>query len=153
MTQFDEIDQLLKEADAFIAGGQPEQMVNAAEATLGFSFPHTFREYLLRWGNLSFDGIEYYGLTRNDDFENARVPNCVWYTLQKRAQIGLPEQFLVFQNINDAEFVCLDLGRKSDAAECSVVVWDNEELCISQRLDVTFIDYLREELKEYIHER
>ncbi|WP_197994342.1 SMI1/KNR4 family protein [Gimesia maris] len=54
MTQFDEIDQLLKEADAFIAGGQPEQMVNAAEATLGFSFPHTFREYLFTLGKPEF---------------------------------------------------------------------------------------------------
>ena len=101
MSKYDEIDELLKKADAFVAGGQGPTMVSAAEAKLSVVFPPSFREYLLRWGNLSFDGYEYYGLTRNSDFENASVPNCVWFTLRKRIQVGLPKSYVVFRNKND----------------------------------------------------
>lgn len=152
MSQYDDVDQLLTESDAFVAGGQSEEMVAAAEEKLGVEFPPTFREYLMRWGNLSFGAYEYYGLTRNADFENASVPNCVWFTLRKRIQVGLPQSLIVFRNNNDEEYICIDTNRALDGGERGIAIWDNVHKSTSCSLDLNFIDYLREELLEQISE-
>jgi len=151
MPKFDEVDRLLKEADAFIAGGQSEAMVKAAESTLGVSFPILFKRYLMKWGNLSFGGYEYYGLTRNDDFGNGAVPNCIWFTLRRRADIGLPQSLVVFRNNDGDEYVCIDTIQRLDGDESRVVIWDNVTREISATLACTFIEYLHDELVEHLH--
>lgn len=148
MSIFEEIEQLLNDLDAFIAGGQPEAMVGAAESKLGVSFPPSFREYLVRWGNISCDDLEYYGLTRNGDFDKGGVPNCVWFTMSKRTTVGLPHSLIVFRNINDEEYLCIDIDQALDNDERKIAIWDNIEREISQTLDVNFADFLLEELTE-----
>lgn len=145
----EEIDQLLRDVDAFVAGGQSETMVIAAEAKLGVALPPSFREYLLKWGNLSFGSYEYYGLTCNGDFENASVPNCVWFTLKKRIEVGLPHHLVVFRNINDDLYICIDADHILDEDEGSIAVWDNADRTVSETLAVTFADYLHDELAEF----
>lgn len=148
MSTIEDIDHLLKDLGAFVAGGQSEEMVSAAESKLGVSFPPSFREYLLRWGNINYEGYEYYGLTRNGDFDNASVPNFVWFTLKKRQDVGLPQSLIVFRNVNDEEYICIDTARNLERDERQVVIWDNLVRTISQTLAVSFADYLREELTE-----
>ncbi|MFN3153377.1 SMI1/KNR4 family protein [Bremerella sp.] len=148
MSTFEEVEQLLSELDAFVAGGKTDAIVSAAEDKLAVSFPPSFREYLLRWGNVSCDGYEYYGLTQNDDFDNASVPNFVWFTLKKRRDVGLPQSLLVFRNENDEEYLCIDTSQALDGDERKVVIWDNIERSISRSVDTSFIEYIREELLE-----
>jgi hypothetical protein len=150
MSKYPEIDELLKATGAFLAGGAPHEHLTAAEEKLGVAFPPSFRDYLLEWGNISLDGREYYGLTRNRDFDKASVPNCVWLTLRKRVAIGLPHPLVVVQNKNDEEYVCIDTDDKLDGAERRIVIWDNIARAISQRLDLNFIDFLREDLSDYV---
>jgi len=148
MSKNEEINYLLNNIGAFVAGGQSEVMVSAAESKLGVLFPPSFREYLLKWGNVSCDGYEYYGLTSNSDFENASVPNCVWFTLKKRVDVGLPNSLIVFRNVNDEEYICVDTDQTLEGDERKVVIWDNLERTISKVLDINFADYLCEELAE-----
>jgi hypothetical protein len=150
MSLHDEVNQLLLDADAFVAGGQNESMVAAAEAKLGLTFPPSFRQYLLTWGNVSVGGVEYSGLTRNADFDNAGVPNCVGFTLRKRRDVGLPASLVVLLNKNDAEYVCIDTDQPLDDDERRVVIWDNLEREIPAVMPVSFIAYLHEELTEYL---
>lgn len=149
MSSQDDVDQLLRDSDAFVAGGQTETMVAAAEAKLGVSFPPSFREYLLKWGNLSFGSYEYYGLTRNGNFENSTIPNCVWFTLRKRSQVGLPHSLVIFRNNDDDEYVCIDTDHVLNGGERGIAIWDNVERSVSQSLQMNFMDYLREELMEH----
>ena|SRR5579863_1387398 len=103
MSKYDEIDQLLVESDAFVAVGQGEATVAAAESKLDVSFPPSFREYLRTWRNLSFGGYEYYGLTRNGDFDNSGVPKLRVVHL---AEKGCRRQFAVtFVDYLQEEFV------------------------------------------------
>lgn len=148
MSNIEEIEQILNDLDAFIAGGQPEAMVSAAESKLGVSFPPSFREYLLRWGNVSCDEVEYYGLTRNGDFDNGGIPNCVWFTIRKRTTVGLPLSLVVFRNINDEEYYCIDTNEVLENDERKIVIWDNVAREISRTLDGNFTDFLLEELTE-----
>jgi len=133
--------------DVFVAGGRPES-VEAAESRLGVRLPASFRGYLERWGNLSVGSIEYYGLTRNDHFDNAAVPNFVWFTLRKREQVGLPSDLVVFLNKDGDEYVCLDTSKMMDD-ECPVVIWDNVSRAVSEVLECDFAEYLLGELDEF----
>lgn len=148
MSTIEEIEHILNDLDAFIAGGQPEAMVSAAESKLGVSFPPSFREYLLRWGNVSCDDVEYYGLTRNDDFDNGGIPNCVWFTTRKRTTVDLPHSLVVFRNINDEAYYCIDTNQVLENDERKIVIWDNAAREISQTLAVNFAEFLLEELSE-----
>ena len=152
MSLFDEIEKQLEQSGAFIAGGQSPETITAAEAKLGVTFPPSFREYLLRWGNISFDGYEYYGLTKNTDFENASVPNCVWFTLRKRSLLDLPDRFIVFRNENDEVYYCLDMEQMLEEKERGIAIWDNLNHSVSQTLNINFIEFLHEELSEFLEE-
>jgi hypothetical protein len=151
MAPNDDIEQLLKQAEACIAGGQSDEMIAAAEARLGVTFPASFRAYLSQLGNLSFNGYEYYGLTRNADFDHSGIPNCVWFTLRKRDQIGLPAPLVIFRNENDEKYYCLDTTQTRDD-ECPVVIWDNITREISQTLNARFSEFLQAELTEWLDE-
>ncbi|MDA7980773.1 MAG: SMI1/KNR4 family protein [Pirellulales bacterium] len=142
MSKYEEVDEILKSVDAFVDGGQPETIVTSAEAKLGLVFPTTFRKYLLKWDNVSFGALEYYGLTSNADFDNASVPNSIWFTLRKRGDVGLPSDLVVFRISNDKEYMCIR-GTSSQEEGEQVVIWDNVEREISQVIDTSFIDYLR----------
>lgn len=152
MAPNDDIEQLLKQADACIAGGQSDEMIAAAEDRLGVTFPASFRAYLSQWGNLSFNGYEYYGLTPNADFDHSGIPNCVWFTLRKREQIGLPASLVIFRNENDEEYFCLDTSQTRGDNECPVVIWDNMVGEIAQTLNASFSEFLQAELTEWLDE-
>ena len=145
---FEEMERMLDELDGDISGPKPEEMVAAAEAKLGVPFPPSFRQYLLKWGNVSFEGIEYYGLTQNSDFDNSGIPNCVWYTLKQRRQVGLPDHLIIFLNHDGDEFICIDTDHVLDGDERGIAFWNNAERTVSDQLAITFAEYLHDELSE-----
>jgi len=124
--------------------------INIAEKKLSVILPSSFKEYLKCWGNLSLGPIEYYGLTKDSNLESAGIPNFVWFTLQKREQIGLPDNLVVFQNLNDEVYCCLDTSSYDKNNECPVVKWDNINSCIDMSTDSGFFAFLLDEIEEYI---
>lgn len=72
----------------------------------------------------------------------------MWFTLKKRHDVGLPHSLIVFRNVNDEEYICIDTDQELERDERQVVIWDNLDRTISQTLVVNFADYLREELTE-----
>ena len=152
MSDYPEIDKMLQEIDAFAAGGQPEAAIEAAERKLGLRLPKSFRKYLLEWGNISFGPFESYGLTQNCDFENSGIPNCVWFTIKKREAVGLPANLVVFRNENDDVYLCLNTGIAVNDDECSIAKWNNVNRCIEEVLQISFIEYLAEELRDCLDE-
>ena len=81
-----------EESDAFVAGGQSEEW-SPPQQLVGIS--PSFRKYLTKWGIFA-DSYEYYGLTRNGDFENASVLNCVRFTLEND-KLAFPKVILSFE--------------------------------------------------------
>ena len=68
--------------------------------------------------------------------------------MSKRTTVGLPHSLIVFRNINDEEYLCIDTDQALDNDERKIAIWDNIEREISQTLDVNFADFLLEELTE-----
>lgn len=147
----DDVERSLREIDDLVTGvAHEEDEVASAEKKLLVTLPNSFKEYLKRWGNLSMGAIEYYGLTQSSNFENAGIPNFVWFTIKKRDEVGLPSHLVVFQNSNDEVYYCLNTDSFMNNSECSIVVWNNLDRSIDQTMAVDFFGFLLGDIEEYI---
>jgi len=101
-------------------GPRPEELVLAAEKAIGYTFPPTFRRFVLELGSGSFGATEIYGVT-TDNFVNAAVPNGVWLTLEDRAQGWIPPSYYEIYDTGVGSRYCLDLAKRDDQGECPVL--------------------------------
>ena len=94
----DEYEQAIAEIDlrriSFVcAGPRPEALVERAERVVGFHFPPSLRRFVLECGAGNIGSVEICGVT-TEDFEEDKVPNGVWLTMDER-QRGLPTDLFV----------------------------------------------------------
>ena len=118
--------------------GASEESILAAEAALGVKFPSDFRRYLAKWGNLGWDGVEFFGIV--DDNPNAKYPNVVRETQYVRENGALPENYVVIVDEDGDEYVCVDVNQPEGA----IVTWDffERELVDRYYQRPSFVDYL-----------
>lgn len=122
-----------------------ENQVCDAERKIGFSFPESFRHFLLNYGSGDFGGREFYGLVPGDN-NLEEAPNSLWLTLDLRARENLPDDFYVIEDIGDGTTACLLLSHDSKG-ECPVVLWDYGE----GNVDCPHV--LAQSFGEYFYER
>lgn len=103
-------------------GTRPKELIQKAEERLGLSFPMSYKEFLLKFGAMSFGAEEIYGIVR-EDFDNSRVPDAIWFTLVERKQVNLPNHLLVIYDTGSEELYCLDFSRLNSESEPAVVVF------------------------------
>lgn len=53
-----------------------------------------YLEFIKKFGTVSFNGEEIYGIT-NDNFINNAIPNGIWLTLNERINLNLPNDLLI----------------------------------------------------------
>lgn len=92
----------------FSAGGVTNDTILKAEERLGIKFPKDYVDFLTKFGALSFGGEEIYGIT-TQDFDNGSVPNAIWYTLQERKEVAIPNNFLVIYDTGGGELFCMNV--------------------------------------------
>lgn len=105
----------------FFIGPRSEELVNEAEVALSLKFPPIYRRFLLEFGAGNFGSCEIYGITTNK-FQNASVPNGIWYTLSERKESQLPNNYVVIYNTGDGELFCLDIP--GDEKEAHIVTFE-----------------------------
>jgi hypothetical protein len=138
--------------DVFDAEGKKDSaLVSKAEKLLGVRLPETFKQYLQEVGTISFEGKEYLGIIHGD-FANSGIPDVVWYNLRQREKYGFPPHLIVFYNDDSVQFTCLDTSSFFSADECKIVVWDNVFKKISDSVEISFGDFLLEEMEEALEE-
>lgn len=116
----DEIDE---SSEGDFVGPRSEDVITRAEQVIGYTFPPTYREFLLRYGCGDIHGQEFYGVIHGD-FENSAIPDAVWYTLALRREGGLPHHFLIVHEIGDGSLSCLDFSQRRNDGECPIVIWE-----------------------------
>lgn len=84
------------------------QLIEAAERTLGRSFPPTYRRFLAEYGAGGFGGDDFFGVI-NEDFKNSSIPDAVWATLSDRREADMPDEYVEIYGVGDGEVFCLDL--------------------------------------------
>jgi len=138
--------------DIFIAGSFSEEKITEAEILLDSELPRSYKQFLTTFGNVSYGPYEIFGLTNSPNPEKAGIPNVVGYNLKKWNLEDFPRNLLIIQNNNNEQYICLKLDKKIDENECALIVWDNINKCEDTEINGNFINYLIDEIDEYIEE-
>jgi hypothetical protein len=88
-----------------VGGGAPVDLIRSAQTALGVEFPEDYQRFLARFGTLSFDDADVYGLV-SPAFE-ATMPDAVGLTLKDRAS-GLDARFVLVHMVGDGTMCLLD---------------------------------------------
>jgi antitoxin YobK len=123
-------------------GGVPFEEVWVAENRLEVQFPDSYKEFLQKYGALSFAGEPVYGLGVPDD----DLPNVVFATQTLRASDDFfPGDLVVIQDMGEGDVLCLATSRMNDDNECPVVQWIPEmsfEEQMFEQINSTFAHFL-----------
>jgi hypothetical protein len=125
-----------------VGSGQTFGVIAAAERELAAHFPASFKQYLLRWGHLSFGPTEYFGL-------GSKVNDVVSRTKRIRDVHRLPSQFVVLSDHDDDEYVCLDTST-TVGEECAVVIWEPSSRSISRPRATNFEEFLSTDMEAFV---
>jgi hypothetical protein len=119
--KYEQARQLIEDAGGGdFEGAKLESLVAKAEASLGLTFPPSYRRFLLEMGCGDINGLEVFGLI-NDNFENSTVPNGIWLTLNERRGIGLHPAYVLIGEGGDGTFYGLDTRQVGKSGEAAVV--------------------------------
>lgn len=105
---------------ADFAGAQSRWAVEDAEVPLGFRFPPSYREFLIRLGRGRYRGDEFFGMAGDD-------ADVVTRTQAGRRDLGLPWEYLLVAPRGEGGYLVLDLGRVDAEGETPVVAWHAED--------------------------
>jgi len=116
----------LEELD--FCGEQSLSTISAGEVALGLKFPETYKYFLKKCGCGGFDGVEVYGIIKDESFAKKNmpvvgVPNIVWSTLQWHRDFNHPLYLPIIYNVGEGTLYCLDTSQMNDEGECPVVAW------------------------------
>ncbi len=135
-----------------IAGPVSEEVVAAAEEKLGYPFPPSYREFVLRFGTLALPSDiavvhDFIGIPK-DASKTTEPCNVVEQTLAARAEnrIG-PNLLVVGLGAQAAEWFCLDAARPQESGELPVVLFDARDNHVDQVFYDDFGAMLREVLE------
>jgi hypothetical protein len=112
-----------------------ETTVCAYEKELGVTFGQEFKTYLKEFGCISVDYLEFYGICGNND----KIPSAIHATKSMRKHLPtLPNNLVVFYEIGDGSFYCVD---------------ENDEVFLCEydrctKVNQTFKDFLFKTIEE-----
>jgi len=120
---FEKLKRIVGDNSDIVDVGSPasDDAVHSAEKYLSISFPEDYKLFLKTWGTLAIGPREYYGIA-GSDFENSSVPNGIWFTSKKRAQLDLPNNLIVVCDNDGVEYLCIDINNKKGSSV--VVTWN-----------------------------
>jgi hypothetical protein len=135
-------------ADEFFTHSKKSDLlISKAEQVLEVKLPQSYKDFVLEWGMMSFEGLEFYGII-HEDFANSGLPDAVWFTLHLRRQFDFPKNLVVFLDHEGDEYLCLDTNDYFSPEECAIVLWDNVEKEVADRYEISFGDFLIEEIEQ-----
>ncbi|MFC4775746.1 SMI1/KNR4 family protein [Paenibacillus sp. GCM10023252] len=132
--------------------GVSDEIILKAETVLGLAFPLTYRNYLLKFGALSFGFIDIYGIV-SDDFINSGIPDAVWYTLKLREEdeLSLPRHLVAIYHTGGGEIFCLNTSTTDGQVVSFAIGYDLENQTYKVISD-SFGEFLLEKVKFVINE-
>lgn len=144
LIMLEEVERILKEQEDLTDTGecQTDASIADAENELCVRFPDSFREYIARWGWVSFGPHEYFGL-------GATVSDVVRHTMQARERACLPSSLIMICDHDGDEFVCIDTKQCSDK-DCKVVIWDVPTRTVSRIRAESFESFLISDLRAFL---
>ncbi|MGI6198804.1 MAG: SMI1/KNR4 family protein [Candidatus Cloacimonadaceae bacterium] len=112
------------------AGTVSDKDIKAAEKQLDIEFGSEMKEFLLKYGSISYKSVELYGLGFTDDY----YLNIVAATKELR-EMGLPKEYLPIYNIGDGYYAVVS---ESD----EVYEWAYHEDKIDRKIAKSLSDFI-----------
>ena len=97
-----------------------EETIQATEAALGFTFPPTFRRFIVR-------ARYYLSITADLNHPYSLVYENQWLH-EKSEEYYLPKFLILFMGGHDGDCNCFDSRFRDENGECPVVYWDAENM-------------------------
>lgn len=136
---------LIEEMGGDFEGPKSEALIESAERVLGLTLPPSYRRFLLDLGCGDINGLEIYGVI-NERFEDSRVPDAIWLTLNERKSIGLDPAFVLIGDSGDGAYYAINTRMVDESGESPVVLlsMDGAQL---KHLAASFGEYLLHALR------
>jgi hypothetical protein len=108
--------------------GKSQDDIDISEKILNIKFSKEIKDFYLKYGYLSFEGNEIFGINPTDD-SGILEGNSVAYALNERKQYGMPEEWLPFYNFGEGYLACQDYLTKNQEGEPRIisVFYDGEK--------------------------
>jgi cell wall assembly regulator SMI1 len=107
---------------ASLAGEQSRWLVEDAEVPLGYRFPPSYREFLVRCGGGTVAGHRVLGL-REGDLEAPGPGSVLDAVARARGEDGLPWEYLPVERLAGGGYLVLDMSRVDAEGEAPVMEW------------------------------
>ncbi|CCN49845.1 conserved hypothetical protein [Vibrio nigripulchritudo MADA3029] len=152
MSTFDEIIQLMENSGEEIESSSPasEDIILEVEQTLGVEFPVCYKQFLAKFGYLSFDGEEFYGITPSGT-KATNLPSVYFATLSSRKRGDISNEMIKIQSSGYGPNICIDVSKDCKGAVYEVPLSfkrDKEK----NKLSNSFSEYLHSEINRIIDE-
>jgi hypothetical protein len=105
---------------------QPANRIKEIEKILKIQLPQSYRDFLIKFGSIKFNGEEIYGLSHTYDYSKYVYSNVVCATLKEREVNKdplFPTHLVIIHTLANGEFCCLDTSQMNEHGECSVISW------------------------------
>lgn len=139
--------------DPAFAGGATEEMIIDFEKSLGVKFPSSYREFLKKYGALSFAGDTYYGITKSG-VDAVAIPSVAFATKSAREVGDADDSMIVVKASGYGPIYSIDTSIIGAAGEPVVVETElsfkrtKDKKVIYQDFQEFFSDTVRQAIKE-----
>ncbi|PEL09239.1 SMI1/KNR4 family protein [Bacillus sp. AFS017336] len=122
-------------------------IIEKAEITLGLKFPNIYRHFIRKYGSGVFATWDILGITNENFYEayNPDNPDAIRFTLSKRKENKLPDNFISIIDYDYEILYCLDLNKLNNEGEPAVVSFNiGEDWGKQEMIAEDFGDFLLE---------
>lgn len=102
------------------SNGCNENLIYKAEKKLNLKITGIYRDFLRKYGFLSFGSEEIYGIV-DDNFEKSSIPDAIWYTIKQRKEANIPNSLLIIYHTGGDEVFCLNFNNINNQGDPNII--------------------------------
>lgn len=150
MKKMDQIDRIIKKYEnwSVFQGTVEKRRIIEAERQLNVCFPEDYERFLNLYGAGTFQSLEIYGITSDENMQS--IPNGIWATAYLRKTAELPLSYVVIGFDGIASYYCLETQKKKNM-DMPVVLFSTEKIQGQEnnhrKIAENFADFLLESMK------
>lgn len=135
------------------SGPATEDLISSCEASLGVPFPESYKTFLRQYGTLTFNGLSFYGISKQGLSANS-APDVKYVTLEARKAGDIDHNMVKVLSSGYGPSFSIETSIKNENGEFTVV-----ETELSFKRDVskkivayTFAEFLLQEIEASLEE-
>ena len=112
---------ILDSGEACFSGGPAsEHVILAYEASLGISFPHSYKIFLRKYGTLMFNGLSFYGISKQG-LSASSAPDVRYVTIEARKLNDIDDKMIKVLSSGYGPSFSIDVSIMGNSGEAVIV--------------------------------